>query len=144
MSPRTIITLLCAVPVLMAADATITVPETSVLDQELRGLECTLSEGEFLAGPAVVATLAGRKAALDACAADGAALKVRWTWDGDDAASIATVDASKALATCVEGALEAVPQAIEGRCEGVLLIGEHEAAEQAAAAMGAATTSTGS
>ncbi len=145
MSTRTtILPILLAVPVLMAADATIHVPETHVLDQELRELSCTLSEGEFLAGPAVIASLAGRKAALDACAADGAALRVRWTWNGDENAVIETVDANASLSTCVETALVAMPEAIEGRCEGVLLIGEPEAAEQAAARLGDKPESSGS
>lgn len=143
MNPRTtILPILCAVPILMAADSSIQVPSTTVLDQELRDLSCTLSQGEFLAGPAVVASLAGRKATLDACASDGAALRVLWTWNGTDSASIQVKDASSpALSGCVEAAMQAVPQAIEGRCEGVLLLGDPQAAEQAAARL--ATPSPG-
>jgi hypothetical protein len=135
-TPKTLLTLLLGVPVLLAADTTIHVPELDVLDQELRALSCTVSEGGFLAGPAVVASLAGRKAALDACASDGAALRVRWTWEGEAGADIAAVDGAPAeLTRCVEAALQAVPEAIDGACEGVLLIGEPNGAEQAAASL---------
>lgn len=144
-SPKTLLTLLLGVPVLLAADTTIQVPELDVLDQELRALECTVAEGGFLAGPAVVASLAGRKAALDACASDGAALRVRWTWDGEASADIVAEDGSADLARCVEDALQAVPKAIDGSCEAVLLIGERSGAEQAAASLTTGdTTASGS
>lgn len=131
-----ILTLLIAVPTLLAGDTTIQVPEAKAVDQELRDLSCSVSEGAFLAGPAVVASLAGRKAALDACAPEGAAIELRWSWSGETEADIeAQADKATALNSCVEAALQAVPKAIEGHCDAIVLIGEPEAAEQAAASL---------
>jgi hypothetical protein len=135
-TPKTILTLLLGVPFLLAADTTILAPELEVLDLQLRDLSCTASEGGFLAGPAVVASLAGRKAALDSCASDGAALRVRWTWEGAGHATIGAVEGSNAaISRCVQAALQPMPGAIHGHCEAVLLLGEPTQAEQAATSL---------
>lgn len=116
------------------AEVQVSVAEMSVDGLAVRSLECTLDKGGFLAAATVVGSLAQQQAALDACAPEGGAFSVKWTWGiSAEAAIIAT---SKASANdCIQAALTSTISALNGQCTAVILVGDDAAAAAAAEAL---------
>lgn len=116
------------------AGGTVDVESLSVDGLELRELSCTLDKAPLL-GPLVVgAALAAQKDALHACAPEGHAFRVEWTWSDRTSASV-TAASAKGADDCVKAALEKMPPALTGRCTAVVLTGPTEAAEKARAGL---------
>ena len=113
------------------AEVQVSVGEISVDGLSVRSLECTLDKGGFLAAATVVGSLAQQEAALDACAPEGAAFAIRWTWGISAEASVTA--ASKASASdCIQAALTSTSSSLNGQCSAVILVGDEVAAAAAA------------
>ena len=95
----------------------------SVTNQEVVDLSCNAERGIFLAGPAIVASLAGRELALAACATGEYAV-VSWSWDAAGLASISVDKTSSPLVSaCVQAAIVAQPADILGSCTAQVPLG---------------------
>lgn len=119
------------------AGTAVNVATMNVDGQEVRDLTCNLESGGLLASMVVVGALSKHKAALDACAPQGAAFRVSWTWTGGATVGVTSVSASDAdLASCVVGVLQQSLEApVNGQCTATLLAGEATAAAAAADAL---------
>ena len=113
------------------AEVQVSVAEMSVDGLAVRALECTLDKGGFLAAATVVASLAQQDAALDACAPEGAAFAVKWTW-GSGAEAAVTASSKAAASDCIQAALTSTSSALNGQCTAVILVGDEAAAAAAA------------
>ena len=103
--------------------------ETMIVDgQPVTSLSCQLQEGEALVADAIEHSLEGRKAELAACSEAGETVTLQWSWAGDKGATIVvTHPAESAVADCVEAALEARAEPIEGTCTAHLPVGPSSA-----------------
>jgi hypothetical protein len=100
---------------------------------EVRTLSCDLPSAGFLASIGIVTALAGQKSALDACAPEGQAFRVSWTWAGGVTTATAILGSSSpARDACVADVLKQVAPSQDGTCSAVLLAGEAAAAGAAA------------
>ena len=91
--------------------------------QDLTNLSCQAEQGIFLAGPAVVASLAGTQTALASCA-QGELATITWTWSATQESSVAVVKSSSAaVSACVEAAINVQQAEIIGQCSADLLLG---------------------
>ena len=89
-----------------AAKLNISLGSLSADGQEVRNLSCELDSGGLFAGLAVVSALAKQKRALDACAPEGAAFSVQFTFAGGGAKE------AKVLASSVKGKDACVSRAL--------------------------------
>lgn len=106
------------------ANPVLEIPSLRVTDQEIVDLACDAQQGILLAGPAVVASLAGRQAALSDCAT-GEYATVSWSWQADGQALITVDKASSAsVGACVQAAIVAQPAQIEGSCTAQVALGQ--------------------
>lgn len=118
------------------AGTNLSIEELSVNGVEMQQLRCDLSSGGFFAGAAVVGSFAEQKAAIDACAPQGAAARLKWTWNPAEPVKLEVVHSSTAsINRCLVDALQKISPSVQGACTGVLLIGENAAAKTAAAAL---------
>lgn len=102
---------------------------------EARALTCRMDEQGLPALGEVLAGVARHKAALDACAKDGAALEVRWEFDGGRVREAKLKDrAGGKLGKCVVNTLRKARIKATGTCEAVLLLGDPDGAAKALAA----------
>ena len=129
--------LIVVVPILIAA-MTLNVGSMNVDGLEVRDLQCELEDGGLLASMLVVGALSQHKAALDACAPEGAAFKTTWTWASGQTSGVSVDQSSKpAKNACVTKILDDQVQApVTGTCTAVILVGEAVAAGKAADALG--------
>lgn len=111
----------------------ITVGSLTVDGLNVRELDCTLEGGGLLAQIVVVGGLATQRQALDACAPEGAAFKVGWTWAEGVTSKVTVDDGPDKARSCVAAAVGAVEAPMAGRCSAVLLVGDLSAAEAALA-----------
>ena len=108
----------------------------SVDGLEVRDLACTMDQVNFMTGMQTVAALAARKADFDACAPEGAAFAVKWTWGSKGTADVGVVNSSKTTANaCIQKALVKASSSLTGKCTAVILAGDATAAATAAAAL---------
>lgn len=121
------------------AEVQVSVGEMSVDGLDVRALQCTLDKGGFLAAATVVGSLAQQREALDACAPEGAAFAVKWTW-GAAAASEVTGSSKPTADACIQKALSTTQSSLNGQCTAVVLVGEDAAAAAAAAPLLEAAT----
>jgi hypothetical protein len=106
------------------ANPVLEIPSLQVTDQEVLDLACDAEQGILLAGPAVVASLAGRQAALSSCAT-GEYATVSWSWSADGQALISVDKASSdSVGACVQAAIVAQPAEIEGSCTAQIALGQ--------------------
>jgi hypothetical protein len=106
------------------ANPVLEVPSLQVTDQEIVNLSCDAQQGILLAGPAVVASLAGRHDALSSCAT-GEFATVSWRWSADGEALVSVDKASSdAVKACVEAAIVPQHAQIEGYCTAQVPLGE--------------------
>lgn len=131
--------LIVVVPVLIAA-MTLNVESMNVDGLEVRQLQCELEDGGLLASMLVVGALSQHKAALDACAPEGAAFKTTWTWAAGQTSGVSVDLSSKpAKNACVTKVLgDQVQAPVTGTCSAVILVGEAAAAGKAADGLGKA------
>jgi TPR repeat protein len=102
---------------------------------EARSVLCRMDEQGPSALGEVMSSVARYKPALDACAKDGAALKVSWEFaDGKVQDAKLHGWAPKKVATCVSAVLRRARLAPTGACEAVLLLGDKDGAMKALAA----------
>ena len=119
------------------SEAQVSVSSMSVNGLDVRALQCTLDKGGFLAAATVVGSLAQQDVALDACAPEGAAFAVKWTWGAASEASVTGSSRADADA-CIQAVLKTTTSTLNGQCTAVILVGEAVAAEAAAAPLLAA------
>jgi hypothetical protein len=101
--------------------------------QEVQKLSCQLADLGLFTGMTLVAAIAEQKQALDACAPNGAAFLITWTWDGKTTTHAQVVDSSNAkAAACVTGVFKKLTSTLSGDCRAIVLVGENGAAKQAA------------
>lgn len=102
---------------------------------EVRGLSCRMSQQGRPALGEVLAGVARSKPALDACAAEGAAVAVTWEFARGRVREARVKDpGSPRLANCVVAALRKAKVPTVGACEAVLLLGDPDGAKKALAA----------
>lgn len=119
---------------LIAGD--LNVGSLSVDGLEVRELHCTMENVNFLSGMQTVAALSARKADFDACAPEGAAFTVKWTWGDKGTSNVAVVSSSKPAANaCVQKALVKASSDLRGSCDAMILAGDPTAAAAAAATL---------
>lgn len=127
----------CAVmPSTLWAEGSVSVETLEVDGLAVRSLTCTLEETGLFVLVGVLGALSPEKQALDACAPEGAAFRVRWTW-AEGATRDVEVESSSAGerdACIVEIVARSLPT-VDGQCEAVLLVGDRAAAEVAADAL---------
>ena len=116
------------------AEVQIAVAEMTVDGLAVRALECTLDQGGFLAAATIVGSLAQQDAALDACAPEGAAFAVTWTW-GADAGAAVTASSKVSANACVQAALVGTTSALNGQCSAVVLVGRATLAPRASSSL---------
>ena len=120
---------------LARADATVAVDTLSVDGLEVRALQCRLESGGLFASAMVVGALSKQKPALDACAPQGAAFRIGWTWAGGGT-TVRTITGSAPDKTdCISAVLKTIQAPSGGACEAVLLVGQPAAAAAAAEAL---------
>ncbi|MGC4117434.1 MAG: hypothetical protein QM765_23310 [Myxococcales bacterium] len=131
-----LVALLLVLPAIATAASTeLSVESLAANGQQVRDLTCRLSEGGMFAMVGVVAALAEQKRTIDACAPEGAAFKVKWTWSAKPTdAQVEKASLPKAK-SCVEKALRATRGPTAGTCTGIVLAGPVDAAEKAAEPM---------
>lgn len=101
--------------------------------QEVRNLSCALDGGGLLAAITVVSTLAKQKSALSACAPQGAAFTVQFTFaDGGAKEAKVLASSAKGKEACVSRALTRLRTELSGSCTAVILVGDAAAARRAA------------
>jgi hypothetical protein len=128
---------------LAAAKMNISVSNLSADGQEVHNLNCELSKGGLFASVAVVGTLAKQKAALSACAPDGAAFSVQLTFaDGGAKEAKVLASSQKAKEACVARALSHLRTDLEGTCTAIILTGNSAAARKAAKGLAPADSKT--
>lgn len=127
--------LLVLVPSVASGQTQLSVESLAANGQQVRDLSCSLAEGGMFAMVGVVAALAKQKPALDACAPDGAAFKVRWTWSAKPTDAVVVEASLPKAKSCVEKALKATQGPTAGTCTGLVLTGPAPAAEKAAEPM---------
>lgn len=123
------------VPAIASAQTRLSVESLAANGQQVRDLSCSLAEGGMFAMVGVVAALARQKPALDACAPDGAAFKVKWTWSAKPTDAVVLQASAPKAKACVEKALKATRGPTAGTCTGLVLTGPAPAAEKAAEPM---------
>lgn len=116
-----------------AAKFNISLGSLSADGQEVRNLSCSLDSGGLFAGLAVVGTLAKQKRALDACAPEGAAFSVQFTFaDGGAKQAKVLASSAKGKDACVSRALSRLRTDLVGTCSAIILAGNSTAARKAA------------
>lgn len=116
-----------------AAKFNISLGSLSADGQEVRNLSCSLDSGGLFAGLAVVGTLAKQKRALDACAPEGAAFSVQFTFaDGGAKQAKVLASSGKSKEACVSRALSRLRTELVGTCSAIILTGNPTAARKAA------------
>lgn len=116
-----------------AAKFNISMGSLSADGQEVRNLSCSLDGGGLFAAITVVGTLAKQKSALDACAPQGAAFNVQFTFaDGGAKEAKVLASSAKGKEACVSRALTRIHTDLSGQCTAVILVGNAEAARKAA------------
>lgn len=119
-----------------AAKLNISLGSLSADGQEVRNLSCELDSGGLFAGIAVVSALAKQKRALDACAPEGAAFSVQFTFVGGGAKEAKVLASSaKGKDACVSRALGRLRTDLVGSCTAIVLAGNAAAARKAADGM---------
>lgn len=119
-----------------AAAASISIDAMEVDGVKLLELHCELSAGGGLMGGMVVAsTLAGQKAALDACAPEGGAYRASWVWTEGVTEVGAVTGLPESGQACVKRALDAMQSGSTGTCGAGVLVGERAGAEAQWAAL---------
>ncbi|HEY3448758.1 MAG TPA: hypothetical protein VGK67_20535 [Myxococcales bacterium] len=127
-------------PAVASAQTQLSVESLAANGQQVRDISCTLAEGGMFAMVGVVAALAQQKPALDACAPEDAAFKVKWTWSAKPTDAVVERASLARAKSCVAKALKATQGPTAGTCTGLLLTGPVEAAEKAAEPMRAKST----
>lgn len=88
-------------------------------------MSCQLGGGGLLGTLTIIAGLAERKPALDACAPGGDRPRVTWTMEEGETTEVeVTGAASDEIARCVERALAGMRTSTDGRCSGVIHLGQ--------------------
>jgi hypothetical protein len=126
---------------LASARETIKAGSITIDGQTLRTLACEVEKGGMFAVMAVVGTIRKQKKALDACAPHGAALRMKWTWPENKAASNVevTLASDPAVAACVVKAMQLTRgDVVVGDCQATLLVGDAAGAAKAADGLDAA------
>ncbi len=107
--------------------------EMSVDGLKMKNLSCQLEQGGMFALLSIMGSLSKFKKELDACAPEGAALKLEWKFSANKIQAVKVIQGSaQNQNTCVEKALLFRPFAESGACSGILLMGNALAAEKAA------------
>jgi len=102
---------------------------------QMRDMACEFGEGaDAFAMVEVVALVSDAKAALDACAPDGAAVRIAFDWRGDGAPRVVESSAPSSNA-CVEAAFHELGRPMQASCTAIVVIGDAEGAAKAADAM---------
>ncbi len=118
------------------AGMTLNMESAEVNGLQLRSMQCDLNSGGLMASIAVVASLAEQKPALDACAPEGAAARVTWTWKDGKVVETAVLDIDgKVEKSCVLAALKRTSSGFDGACKAVVLMGAPEGAEKSASVL---------
>lgn len=119
-------------------EMTTTAPELALDGLEARGLSCRMVEHGLPMLEEVLASVADHKAALDACAKDGAALAVTWQFASGRVRDAKVEDkVAPKLAKCVVAGLRRAKVPATGACKAVLLLGAPDGAARALAARAA-------
>lgn len=102
---------------------------------ETRNLSCLMTDHGLPALGEVVASVARHKAALDACATDGAAVGVVLEFERGKVREARVKGKTPGkVSKCVKDTLQKVRLASEGKCEAVLLLGNPDGAAKSLAA----------
>ncbi len=118
------------------AGVTVQVDALEVDGLAVKTLHCELQSGGLFASAMVVGTLSHHKTDLDACAPAGGAVQATWTWSQGKASGVEVPRGSpESAAACVSKVLTSMDAELSGSCKAVVLLGEREAAEKAAAAL---------
>lgn len=118
------VSLLLCLSTTALANPSLTAERLGVTNQQIVDLSCDAEQGLFLAGPAVVASIAARADALTACG-PGESATVTWSWDADGKAKVDVDKTSNAaVSSCVMAAI--VPQVADilGSCTATLALGQ--------------------
>lgn len=91
-------------------------------------LVCRMPEVGPMALAEAVEAVAAHKAGLDACAPQGMASEVQWSWKGRRAAQVKVRGGGPKVEACVRKSVERARAELSGSCAAVLLIGDPEGA----------------
>ncbi|PRQ03438.1 hypothetical protein ENSA5_15990 [Enhygromyxa salina] len=109
------------------AEAEVTQIDEAVFSKdgfEARDFHCSFDWPTRHAARYIAAGLADEDAALDACAPEGAAVEVEWSYAGGPTQNISVSAESSKIANCVTTAMTKVRAGVEGDCSAILLIGD--------------------
>jgi hypothetical protein len=131
---RTLI-LALMLPVAANASTTVNVNSMNMDDLAIRDVHCELSSGGLFASMAVAAQLASQADAFNACHPAGAAIRLSWTWQGEQLVNPSVTSSSvSGVNSCMITALGAIRSPLSGTCQTTFLVGDDAAAEAAYAA----------
>ncbi len=123
-----------SLPFLVAA-MTIQMDSITADGVELRDLSCEVEQGGLLAPTLVVAALATHKADIDACAPQGAAFALKWSWTSATPTVEVTDSSERSKDSCIADVIRKAEAPVVGSCSAILLAGEPTAAANAATAL---------
>lgn len=122
-------------------------PTFAIAGLRVHDLVCRMPEVGPMALAEAVEALAVHKAGLDACAPQGAAPAVSWTWRGGRAAGVKVRGGGPKVEACVRKTVERARSQLTGGCAAVVLVGAAEGAQRMLAeqrSAGSAVASVGS
>ncbi len=137
---RTLI-LFLLLPVTASASTTVNVNSMDLDGLALRDLHCELSGGGLFASMAVAAQLSSQSDAFNACHPSGAAIRLAWTWQGEQLVNPSVVSSSAPAGDrCMTSTLAVIRSPLSGSCEATFLVGESTAADAAYVASAGVST----
>lgn len=120
------------IPFSASASTTVNVDSMSMDGLALRDVHCELASGGLFASMAVAAQLASQADAFNACHPSGAAIRLDWTWQGEQLRRSEVVSTTASGAdSCMVRTLGSIRSPLSGTCQTTFLVGDTARAEAA-------------
>lgn len=114
----------------VAIALTSSAPTLAMQGLRMHELECRMPEVGPMALAEAVEAVAAHKAALDACAPEGAAPAVAWAWKGRRATQVQVRGGGPKVEACVRKTIERARAELSGECAAFVLVGDPEGAQR--------------
>lgn len=109
---------------------TSTAPSLAMHGLRMVDLNCRMPSVGPMALAEAVEAVAAHKAALDACAPDGEAPRVSWSWQGRRATQVKVQGGGPKVEACVRRAVERARADLTGTCAATVLVGDPSGAQR--------------